>query len=101
MTKERSFKQLVRARMAKTGESYTAARAVLLQAAPPLAGAERTGAGRRPTPRSAGAPVAVGRRGSTCSTSATPTSWSTAPSPASWPTSSASVRSSGRRRRSR
>ncbi len=40
MTKERSFKQLVRARMAKTGESYTAARAVLLQAAPPPAGAD-------------------------------------------------------------
>lgn len=30
MTRQRSFKQLVRSRMAKTGESYTAARAVLL-----------------------------------------------------------------------
>lgn len=30
MTKQRSFKRLVRARMAKTGESYTAARAALL-----------------------------------------------------------------------
>src|SRR5262245_22332231 len=33
MTQERSFKRLVRARMAKTGESYTAARAMLLAAA--------------------------------------------------------------------
>ncbi|TDD65940.1 hypothetical protein E1262_23650 [Jiangella aurantiaca] len=32
MTRQRSFKQLVRTRMAKTGESYTAARAVLLAA---------------------------------------------------------------------
>lgn len=32
MTRQRSFKQLVRARMAKTGESYTAARAHLLGA---------------------------------------------------------------------
>ena len=31
MTEHRSFKRLVRARMAKTGESYTAARALLLQ----------------------------------------------------------------------
>jgi uncharacterized protein YndB with AHSA1/START domain len=30
MTRQRSFKRLVRARMAKTGESYTAARAALL-----------------------------------------------------------------------
>ena len=30
MTKQRSFKHLVRTRMAKTGESYTAARATLL-----------------------------------------------------------------------
>jgi uncharacterized protein YndB with AHSA1/START domain len=30
MTRQKSFKRLVRARMAKTGESYTAARAVLL-----------------------------------------------------------------------
>lgn len=33
MTKERSFKRLVRSRMAKTGESYTAARAALLASA--------------------------------------------------------------------
>ena len=32
MTRHRSFKRLVRGRMAKTGESYTAARAVLLSA---------------------------------------------------------------------
>ena len=43
MTRQKSFKRLVRARMEKTGESYTAARAVLLAAretagaqAPPL-----------------------------------------------------------------
>jgi hypothetical protein len=35
MTEHRSFKRLVRARMEKTGESYTAARASL------LAGSER------------------------------------------------------------
>ena len=35
MTEQRSFKRLVRARMAKTGESYTAARAKLLRAEPP------------------------------------------------------------------
>lgn len=40
MTRQRSFKRLVRARMAKTGESYTAARAVL------LAAHEAPGAGR-------------------------------------------------------
>ena len=35
MTRQRSFKQLVRARMEKTGESYTAARASLLTAEAP------------------------------------------------------------------
>ena len=57
MTRQRSFKQLVRSRMAKTGESYTAARAKLLaarepasQASPALATSderirERTGRG--------------------------------------------------------
>jgi uncharacterized protein YndB with AHSA1/START domain len=34
MTREQSFKRLVRARMEKTGERYTAARAALLQATP-------------------------------------------------------------------
>jgi hypothetical protein len=57
MTRQKSFKRLVRARMEKTGESYTAARAMLLAAeepaaagAPPLATSdtairERTGRG--------------------------------------------------------
>jgi hypothetical protein len=44
MTRHRSFKQLVRARMARTGESYTAARAVLLAA-------------REPEPTAGGKPV--------------------------------------------
>jgi hypothetical protein len=35
MTKQGSFKRLVRARMEKTGESYTAARAALLAAPAP------------------------------------------------------------------
>ena len=38
MTTQRSFKRLVRARMQKTGEGYTAARAVLLSATPNDAG---------------------------------------------------------------
>jgi hypothetical protein len=37
MTRQRSFKRLVRARMDKTGESYTAARAALLSAEDPKA----------------------------------------------------------------
>jgi hypothetical protein len=37
MTRHKSFKRLVRARMGKTGESYTAARAMLLAAAEPEA----------------------------------------------------------------
>jgi uncharacterized protein YndB with AHSA1/START domain len=41
MTKQRSFKHLVRARMEKTGESYAAARAVLLAATEPTPGTER------------------------------------------------------------
>src|SRR5690349_4349115 len=39
MTVNRSFKRLVRARMEKTGESYAAARAVLLAATEPTPGA--------------------------------------------------------------
>jgi len=35
MTSQKSFKRLVRARMDKTGERYTAARAVLLSADEP------------------------------------------------------------------
>jgi hypothetical protein len=41
MTKHKSFKRLVRARMEKTGESYTAARASLLAAAEPKVSRER------------------------------------------------------------
>ncbi len=40
MTSQKSFKRLVRARMDKTGESYTAARAMLLTADPVPAAAE-------------------------------------------------------------
>jgi uncharacterized protein YndB with AHSA1/START domain len=40
MTEHKSFKRLVRARMAKTGESYTAARAMLLRAEEPKARGE-------------------------------------------------------------
>lgn len=39
MTEHKSFKRLVRARMDKTGESYTAARAMLLRAEPSMNGA--------------------------------------------------------------
>ncbi len=35
MTKDKDLKRLIRARMEKTGESYTSARANLLAAAPP------------------------------------------------------------------
>jgi len=38
MTRDRDFKQLVRERMARTGETYTAARAALEQQAPPPVG---------------------------------------------------------------
>lgn len=38
MTEHKSFKRLVRARMAKTGESYTAARVMLLRAESPARG---------------------------------------------------------------
>ena len=40
MTEHKSFKRLVRARMAKTGESYTAARAMLLRGEEPAGAAE-------------------------------------------------------------
>jgi hypothetical protein len=40
MTEHKSFKRLVRARMAKTGESYTAARAMLLRAEEPKGSTE-------------------------------------------------------------
>lgn len=41
MTRQRSFKRIVRQRMEKTGESYAAARRSLLAAAAPSGGAER------------------------------------------------------------
>lgn len=41
MTRQKSFKRFVRARMDKTGESYTAARAVLLAALEPPAGRDK------------------------------------------------------------
>src|SRR3954447_9329652 len=44
MTRQRSFKRLVRARMEKTGESYTAARATLLVAEEPKAAGGGRGA---------------------------------------------------------
>src|SRR3954452_206193 len=42
MTRQRSFKRLVRSRMEKTGESYTAARASLLTAPEPKANGKPT-----------------------------------------------------------
>ncbi|HUF48771.1 MAG TPA: hypothetical protein VMM93_13220 [Vicinamibacterales bacterium] len=52
MPKNRDFKRLVRARMSKTGESYTTARAQLLRKAAPRAvsTAARTGAPAAPPP---------------------------------------------------
>jgi hypothetical protein len=41
MTRQKSFKRLVRQRMGKTGESYTSARAALLTAAEPKASKQR------------------------------------------------------------
>jgi hypothetical protein len=43
MTKQADFKQRVRARVAKTGESYATARSHLLAEQPSLAGARRPG----------------------------------------------------------
>ena len=76
MTQHRSFKLLVRARMARTGESYTAARAQLLAhrvrsaGEPALAGpAGRAGAAAHLRGHPARAHrAAAGRSGSTCST---------------------------------
>lgn len=42
MTKDRDFKQVVRARMARTGETYTAARASLEQQTPPPGPTDQT-----------------------------------------------------------
>ena len=66
MTRQKSFKRLVRARMDKTGESYTAARAALLAAEE--AQGPRGRRSRCRTRRSAAGPGVGGRNGSTCST---------------------------------
>jgi hypothetical protein len=47
MTTHKSFKRLVRARMDKTGEAYTAARAALLAGDDPKAGGRHTGPDRQ------------------------------------------------------
>ena len=57
MTEHKSFKRLVRARMAKTGESYTAARAILL-AAPSRPRDDGADGWRPPTRRSVSEPGA-------------------------------------------
>ena len=97
MTRQRSFKRLVRARMEKTGESYTAARAALLAADEPEAldarGARDVG---RDDPRAA--PAAAGRSGSTCSTTGARPSDRTVRSRAGSPSSRASTRWPGTRR---
>ena len=100
MTRHKSFKRLVRTRMEKTGESYTAARAMLLAAEPSTGHPEATARhfGRRP---SGGAPGAAGRSGSTCSTSSARPSVPTGRSRAGSPISSGSSRWCGRRRPSR
>jgi hypothetical protein len=67
MTRHRSFKRLVRARMEKTGESYTAARAMLLAAEEPE---ERDGPRLATSDEASGSgPTVDGRSGSTSSTS--------------------------------
>ena len=99
MTRQRSFKRLVRARMEKTGESYTAARAALLSAAPTSRRRARRRRSRPRTRRSASAPAAAGRSGSTCSTSGARPSARTARSRAGSPSSRASIRWPGTRRR--
>ena len=93
MTRQKSFKRLVRNRMEKTGESYTAARAMLLAGDEPR---PTTGRGLRPpTRRSAAAPAAAGRSGSTRSTSGGPPSGRTLRSRAGSRRSSTSSRSPG------
>ena len=77
MTRQSSFKRIVRARMEKTGESYAAARASLLAAGGAAdAQAGRRRCWRRPTTPSASAPAAAGRSGSTSSTRGAPPSGS-------------------------
>jgi ATP-dependent Clp protease ATP-binding subunit ClpA len=51
LTRDRSFKKVVRARMRRTGESYTAARAQVERSAPPSRPANRGGSGMYPFER--------------------------------------------------
>jgi ATP-dependent Clp protease ATP-binding subunit ClpA len=51
VTRDRSFKKVIRARMRRTGESYTAARAQLRRSPPPSRHANRGGAGMYPFER--------------------------------------------------
>jgi ATP-dependent Clp protease ATP-binding subunit ClpA len=51
MTRDRSFKKVIRARMRRTGESYTAARAQVERTAPPSRPANRGGSGMYPFER--------------------------------------------------
>ncbi len=100
MTRHRSFKRLVRARMEKTGESYTAARASL------LGGEEETETGKQPVLATTDARIrARTGRGweewfDRLDEWARPSS-STARSRGAWPRSSGSSRSAGPRRPSR
>jgi ATP-dependent Clp protease ATP-binding subunit ClpA len=48
LTRDRSFKKVVRARMRRTGESYTAARAQVVHTAPPSQPVNRGGSGMYP-----------------------------------------------------
>ena len=82
MTRQRSFKRLVRTRMEKTGESYTAARASLLGADEPK-GIDGS-ALAPPRRRFAAAP---GRAGSTGSTSWTSGARPSGPTARSWASS--------------
>ena len=97
MTTQRSFKRLVRSRMEKTGESYTAARARCCAGGRAAAHLRSLAP---PTRRSASAPAAAGRSGSTCSTSGARPSARTARSRAGSPSSRTSTRSPGTCRRS-
>ena len=100
MTRHKSFKRLVRARMEKTGESYTAARAMLLAAEKPAASEPPALATSDEKIRREDR-ARAGRSGSTCSTSGAPPSVRTRRSRAGWPSSSRSSRWPGTRRRSR
>jgi ATP-dependent Clp protease ATP-binding subunit ClpA len=51
LTRDRSFKKVIRARMRRTGESYTAARAQIERSAPPSRPVDRGGSGMYPFER--------------------------------------------------